>query len=51
MKITFNQAGYNHVTLKLSAESLDAVLDHIGEDQIEVIEITLKKPEADDEVH
>ena len=51
MKITFSQTGYNHVSLTLSAESLDAVLDHIGEDQIEVVEITLKKPEAADEVH
>lgn len=51
MKITLNQEGYNHVSLTLSAESLNVLLDHLGEDQIEVVEITIRKPEAANEVH
>ena len=51
MKIRLTQKDYNRVELTLSGESLDALLDHIGEDQIEMIEITIRKPEAADEVH
>ena len=46
MKIKLVQKDYNRVELTLSAESLDVLLDHIGEDQIEMIEITIRKPEA-----
>lgn len=51
MKVIFNQQGYNHVEMTLNAESLDVLIDHIGEDQIDTVEITIRKPEANDEVH
>ena len=46
MKIRVSQKDYNRVELTLSVESLDVLLGHIGEDQIEMIEITIRKPEA-----
>ena len=51
MKIKISQEGYNHVEMTLSLEELDVILDHIGEDQIAEIDITIRKPEANDEVH
>lgn len=51
MIIKISQAGYNHVEMTLSLEELDVILNHIGEDQIAEVEITIRKPEADDEVH
>lgn len=47
MKITFKQEGYNLVAMTLSPEELDTVLDMIGADQIAEVEVTIKKPEAD----
>lgn len=46
MKITFKQEGYNSVDMTLNLEELDTVLDNIGEDQIENVSVTIKKPEA-----
>lgn len=51
MKITISQEGYNHVDMTLSLEELNVILDHIGEDQIERVDVTVRKPEAEDEVH
>lgn len=51
MKIIFKQQGYNQVEMTLNAESLDVLIDHVGEDQIDTVEITIRKPEAADEVH
>ena len=49
MKITFKQDRYNDVELTLSLEELDTILDNLGEDQIENVSVTIKKPaEADD---
>ena len=51
MKITLKQDRYNDVELTLSLEELDTILDNIGEDQIENISVTIKKPaEADNEI-
>lgn len=50
MKIRFKQDGYNDVMLTLNLEELDAILDNIGEDQIENVSVTIKKPEADNEI-
>ena len=48
MKIKFKQDRYNDVELTLSLEELDTILDNIGEDQIENVSVTIKKPaEAD----
>lgn len=48
MKITFKQEGYNSVSMTLSLEELDVILDHIGEDQIAEVEVMIRKPvEAD----
>lgn len=47
MKITFKQDRYNDVELTLSLEELDTILDYIGEEQIENVSVTIKKPEAD----
>ena len=44
MKITFKQDRYNDVELTLSLEELDTILDNIGEDQIENVSVTIKKP-------
>lgn len=51
MKIRISQEGYNHVDMALSLEELDVILDQIGEDQIVTVDVTIRKPEADDEVH
>lgn len=48
MKITFKQDRYNDVELTLSLEELDTILDNIGEDQIENVSVTIKKPEVAD---
>ena len=48
MKISFKQTGYNTVDLTLNLEELDTILGNIGEDQIENVSVTIKKPaEAD----
>lgn len=48
MKIRFKQEGYNDVMLTLNLEELDTILDNIGEDQIENVSVTIKKPEVAD---
>jgi hypothetical protein len=51
MKITFKQNRYNDVELTLSLEELDTILDIIGEDQIENVSVTIKKPaEVENEI-
>lgn len=47
MKIKISQESYNRVEMTLSLEELDVILDHIGEDQIDQIEVTIRKSEAD----
>lgn len=48
MKIRFKQDSYNDVVLTLNLEELNMILDNIGEDQIENVSVTIKKPaEAD----
>lgn len=44
MKITLKQDRYNDVEMTLNLEELNTVLDMIGEDQIENISVTIKKP-------
>lgn len=48
MKIRFKQDEYDDVELTLSLEELDTILDNIGEDQIENVSVTIKKPEVAD---